>query len=130
MCLVYFCSSRRRNTRCALVTGVQTCGLPICRVRPQSVRAGLADRSGAMDKPNRADFVVACRMKRVGLIRNTRSRGNRGPANGFTSRAQEWLGLCFVAVASPQHISEVLANFERSGVELLIVTYGDGNLNT
>src|SRR3546814_10459503 len=32
MCIVYylfFCSSRRRHTRCALVTGVQTCALPI-----------------------------------------------------------------------------------------------------
>src|SRR3546814_5388855 len=34
MCIVMFCcliflSSRRRQTRCALVTGVQTCALPI-----------------------------------------------------------------------------------------------------
>src|SRR3546814_1703147 len=32
MCVWYFCfffSSRRRHTRCALVTGVQTCALPI-----------------------------------------------------------------------------------------------------
>src|SRR3546814_4890286 len=28
---VCFFSSRRRHTRCALVTGVQTCALPICR---------------------------------------------------------------------------------------------------
>src|SRR3546814_6139307 len=27
----FFFSSRRRHTRCALVTGVQTCALPICR---------------------------------------------------------------------------------------------------
>src|SRR3546814_8296280 len=27
---MFFCSSRRRHTRCALVTGVQTCALPIC----------------------------------------------------------------------------------------------------
>src|SRR3546814_1236967 len=27
----FFLSSRRRHTRCALVTGVQTCALPICR---------------------------------------------------------------------------------------------------
>src|SRR3546814_6623270 len=27
---VFVCSSRRRQTRCALVTGVQTCALPIC----------------------------------------------------------------------------------------------------
>src|SRR3546814_20556036 len=26
---VFFCSSKRRHTRCALVTGVQTCALPI-----------------------------------------------------------------------------------------------------
>src|SRR3546814_449704 len=30
----FFFSSRRRHTRCALVTGVQTCALPICRARP------------------------------------------------------------------------------------------------
>src|SRR3546814_2553059 len=29
--LFFFFSSRRRHTRCALVTGVQTCALPICR---------------------------------------------------------------------------------------------------
>src|SRR3546814_15231392 len=28
-CLSFFLSSRRRHTRCALVTGVQTCALPI-----------------------------------------------------------------------------------------------------
>src|SRR3546814_2371235 len=30
--IVVFFSSRRRHTRCALVTGVQTCALPISRV--------------------------------------------------------------------------------------------------
>src|SRR3546814_6386446 len=30
ICIVVFFSSRRRHTRCALVTGVQTCALPIC----------------------------------------------------------------------------------------------------
>src|SRR3546814_9903656 len=29
LCIVFFFSSRRRHTRCALVTGVQTCALPI-----------------------------------------------------------------------------------------------------
>src|SRR3546814_17922793 len=28
--MLFFFSSRRRHTRCALVTGVQTCALPIC----------------------------------------------------------------------------------------------------
>src|SRR3546814_893123 len=38
----YFVSSRRLHTRCALVTGVQTCALPICpvAVRPDLQRGG------------------------------------------------------------------------------------------
>src|SRR3546814_3691596 len=31
MLVWFFFSSRRRHTRCALVTGVQTCALPICK---------------------------------------------------------------------------------------------------
>src|SRR3546814_10270665 len=31
VCCVFFFSSRRRHTRCALVTGVQTCALPILK---------------------------------------------------------------------------------------------------
>src|SRR3546814_845156 len=38
MC-VFLCSSRRRHTRCALVTGVQTCALPICWY-PKAVPVG------------------------------------------------------------------------------------------
>src|SRR3546814_2438538 len=37
-CFLIFCfSSRRRHTRCALVTGVQTCALPISWTNPQGV---------------------------------------------------------------------------------------------
>src|SRR3546814_2054020 len=43
--LVFVCSSRRRHTRCALVTGVQTCALPIY-VGPQAqARAPVLYRS-------------------------------------------------------------------------------------
>src|SRR3546814_6356321 len=34
-CIFFFFSSRRRHTRCALVTGVQTCALPISSHRAQ-----------------------------------------------------------------------------------------------
>src|SRR3546814_7324025 len=34
----FFFSSRRRHTRCALVTGVQTCALPICSNTAQDLR--------------------------------------------------------------------------------------------
>src|SRR3546814_10340724 len=36
----FFFSSRRRHTRCALVTGVQTCALPIYRARREILSAG------------------------------------------------------------------------------------------
>src|SRR3546814_9361298 len=57
LCFVFFCliscffffSSRRRHTRCALVTGVQTCALPILGVESMSApcRARHVSRSGA-----------------------------------------------------------------------------------
>src|SRR3546814_15276098 len=43
MLFVFFFSSRRRHTRCALVTGVQTCALPIYML----AAADLAARAGA-----------------------------------------------------------------------------------
>src|SRR3546814_9764372 len=40
--MCFFFSSRRRHTRCALVTGVQTCALPICSPRNIITIASLA----------------------------------------------------------------------------------------
>src|SRR3546814_2775410 len=39
---VFFFSSRRRHTRCALVTGVQTCALPILGREVEAVLGGEA----------------------------------------------------------------------------------------
>src|SRR3546814_824679 len=39
----FFFSSRRRHTRCALVTGVQTCALPIFVVVVRAVGGGVGD---------------------------------------------------------------------------------------
>src|SRR3546814_6958473 len=39
-CILFFFSSRRRHTRCALVTGVQTCALPIWISRCDRRRCG------------------------------------------------------------------------------------------
>src|SRR3546814_2067921 len=38
---MFFFSSRRRHTRCALVTGVQTCALPIWARKAPAVRAAI-----------------------------------------------------------------------------------------
>src|SRR3546814_15024643 len=48
-CCYYF-SSRRRHTRCALVTGVQTCALPICFEQQRRRQHG-ERRSRILDHP-------------------------------------------------------------------------------
>src|SRR3546814_9996554 len=53
--VLFFFSSRRRHTRCALVTGVQTCALPIYQLlrceesqdRPSSATLSSSFRAGA-----------------------------------------------------------------------------------
>src|SRR3546814_2746517 len=58
LCYLFFFSSRSRHTRCALVTGVQTCALPICS-RPRTPgtsrrRAGNAHAHGVRILPHTA----------------------------------------------------------------------------
>src|SRR3546814_2034670 len=49
--LYFFVSSRRRHTRCALVTGVQTCALPISAFGPVDPQGAtdLVDDRGLVD---------------------------------------------------------------------------------
>src|SRR3546814_1278018 len=53
----FFFSSRRRHTRCALVTGVQTCALPICAV---DFGEGNGDGAGAGRSENRRSKTFRC----------------------------------------------------------------------
>src|SRR3546814_7392137 len=69
MCF-FFVSSRRRHTRCALVTGVQTCALPIC-----------VDKSQASAFPIRTYLVTPLPLDDVSRFENTNWNGWRaGPA--------------------------------------------------
>src|SRR3546814_7472296 len=47
--LFFFFSSRRRHTRCALVTGVQTCALPISYVLTNRETCDVGPRNGLVD---------------------------------------------------------------------------------
>src|SRR3546814_2656128 len=57
--ILMFCffSSRRRHTRCALVTGVQTCALPISRHCIENVAPSQPKETIARAKP---EFAPAC----------------------------------------------------------------------
>src|SRR3546814_1780124 len=49
---LFFFSSRRRHTRCALVTGVQTCAPPICSATTSgSAEAKAATSASVVDQP-------------------------------------------------------------------------------
>src|SRR3546814_1927090 len=71
---IFFFSSRRRHTRCALVTGVQTCALPI------SVNAGFEILHATFDRYDNAIFNAPATDGGGGLIQTVGSAaGSRIP---------------------------------------------------
>src|SRR3546814_11599449 len=70
--LFFFFSSRRRHTRCALVTGVQTCALPICGnvVPPPLARRDKAIQHGSVaGGPADERSVLLCESESSGVRR-------------------------------------------------------------
>src|SRR3546814_1255248 len=74
-CLFFFFSSRRRHTRCALVTGVQTCALPIS-VGAQP-RDGLYRRGGERRDTDDGAFLRQRTLDRLARRGRRRNRGRR-----------------------------------------------------
>src|SRR3546814_2696007 len=87
---VFFFSSRRRHTRCALVTGVQTCALPIYLAQAQPTRSPTAAGQRSISQSWRASG----------------GRGNR--------RLRRHLGLelCF-ELSDPGRDRQVVSSEER-----------------
>src|SRR3546814_6489572 len=73
--MLFFFSSRRRHTRCALVTGVQTCALPIYPRRPR--RRGGARLSRAELLGRYAHALGASAARRTGLCLFVERRARR-----------------------------------------------------
>src|SRR3546814_148727 len=89
---MFFFSSRRRHTRCALVTGVQTCALPILKT-PLTVIMNAATAKA----PDLSDTVIreAATMRRQvdHHLARARAVGRRGSAH---CRAEVWPSLVAV----------------------------------
>src|SRR3546814_5820513 len=66
----FFFSSRRRHTRCALVTGVQTCALPI----PRRQRRAEEDMAKDTIVPDQRDIPPEGGPERRGEYRDLRTR--------------------------------------------------------
>src|SRR3546814_7732482 len=91
ICLYVFFTSIIRHTRCELVTGVQTCALPILRIaRPRNSSAAAASRDR---------FATAARFERSALICD--SMNLRAP--GFCTRLAM---LCSIATRGDSARSE------------------------
>src|SRR3546814_5002477 len=67
---VFFFSSRRRHTRCALVTGVQTCALPILIVEGAD-RFGLAQFHQLRGRVGRGEERSVCLLLRGNTLSET-----------------------------------------------------------
>src|SRR3546814_13049818 len=64
ICCLFFFSSRRRHTRCALVTGVQTCALPISTTCWVSVFIPAQELVPHLDKDARGKLCLMIRFAR------------------------------------------------------------------
>src|SRR3546814_6320785 len=80
LCYFFFFSSRRRHTRCALVTGVQTCALPI------SDRCGrvVVEVDGHVQSRMEPPRALACSTARTGGM-----AGTGGAGTGALARSEE-----------------------------------------
>src|SRR3546814_3937882 len=111
MCFVwvFFFTSRRRHTRCALVTGVQTCALPICAparaAAPRRVALGTLRRRGRAHRPHRQGPRARRRLagtrtpaaggrRREGAAAGGAGVGGNGLGRGEVQLQAYWLPFC------------------------------------
>src|SRR3546814_9922336 len=105
-CIVFFFSSRRRHTRCALVTGVQTCALPICRAVALDivqVRLGRVEALAAQGDQPRLHDDPALTESRI-AIAHRQDAAEAGPA---TDAAAGEAGASRGESKSEEHTSEL-----------------------
>src|SRR3546814_7153028 len=98
-CGVFFFSNRRRHTRCALVTGVQTCALPICRAYATGRRKDAVARVWL--KPGSGKIVINGRDQEVYFARPTLRLVINQPFDVSARQGQ------YDVVRSEEHTSEL-----------------------
>src|SRR3546814_3886146 len=102
----FFFSSGRRHTRCALVTGVQTCALPIYEfaglLRGERTRVWHSERTG-LDAPAGAEILIE------GVIHpgDTALEGPFGDHTGYYNAADHFPVLSIERMRSEEHTSEL-----------------------
>src|SRR3546814_10382801 len=82
--LLFFFSSRRRHTRCALVTGVQTCALPILSIAATRAPSRTKRSTPARPMPDAAAVTAAS------LPRSEERRGGKECVSTCRSRWSQY----------------------------------------
>src|SRR3546814_3042400 len=110
LCVLFFFSSRRRHTICALVTGVQTCALPIyytgceCPVVRKEKLSGVSCGCSCHD----TDIAGRAQTRPVFFMAFGRGSGARVAAEAAGLHAGEIVGPQLVLVVrSEEHTSEL-----------------------
>src|SRR3546814_2384142 len=91
--VIFFFSSRRRHTRCALVTGVQTCALPISVLSGES--ASTAAAQIAANTMATMATIHATRRERTAPTNLSRSQLSASANYAFSSSSLSFTPLAF-----------------------------------
>src|SRR3546814_3123361 len=91
--VIFFFSSRRRHTRCALVTGVQTCALPISVLSGES--ASTAAAQIAANTMATMATIHATRRERTAATNLSRSQLSASRSEEHTSELQSLMRISY-----------------------------------
>src|SRR3546814_11977378 len=126
----FFFSSRRRHTSCALVTGVQTCALPISlsAMDPDMARAAIAGEDAKFCSHHGFDFEAIedayhrnARGKRIRggstISQQTAKNAFLSQGGGYPRKAlEEWFTLLVEPTWGKLRIMEVYSNIAQTGI--------------
>src|SRR3546814_7350586 len=112
---MFFFSSRRRHTRCALVTGVQTCALPIYQIDPLVEKIIRSFYDGNLRR-------AAGRNKVTGILRSYSELASeqRADTDLFGNAAPPTPADLYAAAIEHQHEADLLATAADAGAEAKI----------
>src|SRR3546814_3962572 len=117
-----FISSRRRHTRCALVTGVQTCALPIWALHRRS--SGIPARAAANRRWRRPEAAGAYRTLFLPRKRESRIASVDACDSGFPLSREHGSAMLFPAVATGER-GDAACAVDRGAVALAGIDIGD-----
>src|SRR3546814_8555928 len=104
VCALFFFSSRRRHTRCSLVTGVQTCALPI----------SIVSMNGWDEAP--MDRLVETGLSRLEYGQGDIAEARRQMAEAVAMLPDEWLEQG-AAIGSLSRCATRLAEYRAAGAD-------------